>query len=57
VPEQADTSFGLPELDRVVQGIPAARALPLLAALARGEAAQVLVEGLPGHSLLVEVQP
>ena len=57
VPEQASTGCGHAELDRVVQGIPAARALPLLAALARGEAAQLLVEGLPGHSLHVEVLP
>ena len=51
------TALGHAELDRITQGIPAARALPLLAALASGQAASVVVEGLPGHSLLIEVLP
>ncbi|MFO1327036.1 MAG: beta-ketoacyl synthase chain length factor [Rubrivivax sp.] len=37
--------------------IPAARALPLLQALARDDAARVVVEGLPMQALAIEVNP
>jgi hypothetical protein len=44
-------------LDAVRQAIPAARALPLLQAMARGRPAHVILEGLPGQSLEVALQP
>lgn len=42
-------------LDAVRHGIPAARALPLLQALAGAEAAALVLEGLPGQALRLQV--
>ena len=42
-------------LDEVRTNIPAARAVPLLQALAGGRAASVMLEGLPGMALRVDV--
>ncbi len=53
VPETAATACGHEGLDRLRRGVPAARALPLLQALARGDAARLVLEGLPGLSLAV----
>ena len=44
-------------LDALRLGIPAARGLPLLQALAGGKAAETVVEYLPGLALAVRVQP
>lgn len=44
-------------LDALCRTIPAARALPLLQALARGGAAAVVIEGPPGLSLQVGITP
>ncbi|CAD5372053.1 3-oxoacyl-(acyl-carrier-protein) synthase [Rubrivivax sp. A210] len=44
-------------LEAVRLGIPAARALPLLQALAGAAAARVVIEGLPGLALHAEVAP
>ena len=44
-------------LDEVRTNIPAARALPLLQALAGDRAASVMLEGLPGMALRVDVSP
>jgi hypothetical protein len=44
-------------LDAVRQTIPAARALPLLQAIARERPARVILEGLPGQSLELTWQP
>ena len=46
-----------PSLESLRQQIPALRALPLLQALARGEAASVSVEYLPPMQLRIEVRP
>jgi hypothetical protein len=43
-------------LDAVAAGIPAARALPLLMALAGNSASSVLLPGLPGQTLRLHVQ-
>jgi len=51
VPATAPSTCGHPALDEVRRTIPAARALPLLQALARGEPAQLSVEDLAGLSL------
>jgi hypothetical protein len=59
--EAAPTPCGHAGLDRVRQGVPAARALPLLQALARLQAGDalapqpLLIEALPGLSLAVAV--
>jgi hypothetical protein len=45
------------ELERIRAGIPAARALPLLASVARGEAGRVVLEYLEDLALEVEVRP
>ncbi len=50
-PETAPSTCGHAALDEVRRTIPAARALPLLQALARGEPAQLCVEALAGWSL------
>ncbi len=42
-------------LEAVCQGIPAARALPLLQALAAGQPRDIVIEGLPGMVLRVQV--
>ena len=58
-PEAEPTLCGHEGLDRVRQGVPAARALPLLQALARQQAGDapaaqpLLIEALPGLSLAV----
>ena len=46
-----------PALEAVRTGIPAARALPLLARIARSEAGRTLVEYLDGRSLAVDFRP
>jgi hypothetical protein len=51
--ETAPTPCGHTALDALRLGVPAARALPLLQALARGGAAALVVEGLPGLSLRI----
>jgi Beta-ketoacyl synthase, N-terminal domain len=55
VEEKAATACGHEGLDALRLGVPAARALPLLQALARGGPAAITVEGLPGMSLQVEL--
>jgi hypothetical protein len=55
VPEGAATVCGDAALDEVRRNIPAARALPLLQALAGTAAAGLLIEGLPGMALRVEL--
>jgi len=55
VPATAPSSCGPPALDEVRRTIPAARALPLLQALARGEPARLSVEALAGLSLHLDV--
>jgi hypothetical protein len=50
-PETAPTPCGHAGLDGVRNGIPAARALPLLQALAAGGPAVIDIEGLPGLGL------
>jgi hypothetical protein len=44
-------------LEALRRSIPAARALPLLRLLARGESGRVAIEYLEGRSLTVEVHP
>ena len=51
VDEAAATTCGHAGLDALRLGIPAARALPLLQAIARGGPARLMLEGLPGLSL------
>ena len=46
-----------PGLEALRTGVPAGRGLPLLAALARGEAAAVVLEYLKEYPLIVEVSP
>jgi hypothetical protein len=53
--ETAPTPCGHAGLDALRMGIPAARALPLLQAVARGGPAALTVEGLPGMSLSVHL--
>jgi len=53
--ETAPTPCGHAGLDALRVGIPAARALPLLQAIARGDPAALTVEGLPGMSLNVHL--
>lgn len=55
VPEAPPTGCGHEGLDQLRQGAPAARALPLLQALARGGASSLLLEGLAGLSLALTV--
>lgn len=54
--ETTPTTCGHAGLDAVRSSIPAARALPLLQALASGAPAVVDIEGLPGMSLRVALQ-
>lgn len=54
--DAAATACSEPGLEALRQGIPAARALPLLQALARRDAARLVLEGLPGTGLTLEVQ-
>lgn len=51
------TAADTPSLDAVRRGIPAARALPLLQALARDAKATITLAGDPGCALVVEVEP
>lgn len=51
VDEAASTACGHAGLDALRLGIPAARSLPLLQAIARGGPARLMLEGLPGLSL------
>ena len=44
-----------PDFEALRQGIPAARALPLLQALAMPDAATLVLEGLPGMGLVLRV--
>lgn len=55
--EAAPTPCGHEALDAIRLGVPAARALPLLQALARGGAAALTVEGSPGMSLHLVLRP
>jgi len=55
VPEAPATACGHEGLDQLRQGVPAARALPLLQALARGGSSALVLEGLPGLSLALTV--
>ncbi len=55
-PEAPATPCGRARLDAVRRSIPAARALPLLQALAAARPATVVVEGLPGMSLQVTLE-
>jgi hypothetical protein len=58
VTAQADaTPCAHAALEAVRQGIPAARALPLLQALACGQACTLVLEGLPGMALRVQTTP
>ncbi len=54
--ERTPTACGHEGLDALRLGIPAARGLPLLQAIARGGAAALVLEGLPGMSLQVQLQ-
>jgi hypothetical protein len=49
------TPCGEPAFEALRQGIPAARALPLLQALALPDAATLVLEGLPGMGLVLRV--
>ena len=51
------TRLGDAALERLRIGIPAARSLPLMSLLARGEPGRVVLEYLDGLSLAVELQP
>lgn len=54
--DTAPTPCGHAALDAIRLGVPAARALPLLQALARGGASALTVEGPPGMSLQLNLQ-
>jgi hypothetical protein len=54
VPEQAESRCADPALEHLRLGNSAARCLPLLALLAKGERGAVLIPYLPGRCLLVE---
>ncbi len=51
------TSLDVPELEALRLGVPAARCLPLLAALSGQSSAQVLLDYLDGNQITVEVRP
>ena len=53
----APTRWRSAELERLRRSIPAARSLPLLAHLARGERGRVVIDYLDGTRLAVEVSP
>jgi hypothetical protein len=58
VPHETDTSRAAnPELEKLRTGVPAARCLPLLAALARGSSETVALEYVAGAHLRVAVAP
>ena len=46
-----------PALEALRQGNPAARALPLLLALLQAAPARLVLQGVPGHALAVDVRP
>ena len=54
--EVAPTPCDHAGLESIRSGIPAARALPLLQALAKGTPVEVHIEGMPGMSLKVELR-
>ncbi len=56
-PEMTETSCHHAALDSVRLGIPAARALPLLQALAGAGGHQIVLQGLPGMALQLTVAP
>jgi hypothetical protein len=56
-PAAAETGFTDPALERLRRGVAAARSLPVLAALARGEPARAALGYLPETGLAVEVAP
>jgi Beta-ketoacyl synthase, N-terminal domain len=56
-PEMTETPCHHPALDAVRQGIPAARALPLLRALAGAGGSELVLQGLPGMALQLTVAP
>ena len=55
--DAAATPCAEPGFEALRQGIPAARALPLLQALARRDAATLALEGLPGMALTLRLGP
>jgi 3-oxoacyl-(acyl-carrier-protein) synthase len=58
LPERADvTAMADPGLDALRRGVPAARCLPLLAALARGSDETIIFEYVPGTHLRVALTP
>jgi hypothetical protein len=52
-----DTPMGDPGLEALRMGVPAARCLPLLRALARAEAARIEIDYIPGAHLELRVSP
>jgi hypothetical protein len=54
-PDAEPTACADAGLDRLRRGIPAGRALPLLQALARGDAARLVVETWPDLALQVDI--
>ena len=57
IADDAPTTLADEALDSLRRGIPAARSLPLMRMLARGERGSVALEYLGGRSLVVEVAP
>lgn len=55
VPETAHALCADPRLEALRRSIPAARALPLLQTLAAGRTDDIVLEGLPGMSLLITI--
>lgn len=53
----AETTMADAELDALRRGVPAGRALPLLAALASGQASQLCIAYLDGNHLAIRVTP
>lgn len=56
-PEALSTGCGHEGLDQLRLGVPAARSLPLLQALARGGSASLVLEAQPGLSLTLTLSP
>lgn len=54
---EAAQAMAQPELEALRNGIPAARSLPLLELLARGQAGRAVIEYLPPAQLAVTVEP
>lgn len=57
IPRETETGMADSPLENLRRGNPAARALPLLAQLARREAGTLLLDGVGAHSLRVELVP